>query len=175
MKYSFAKTTIILATAATLIANVAAAQITNRLQLRKASEPTLGLSAGPSNGTARPDLIILPRYSGNSHLPGSGFCGPWNAGNQKVYFYVKNIGAVVAPASDVQVNFGGRNYSTVSVPALAPGQSTLRNKTIPASAWGPSQYHTSVQFLIAADHNDAMLETSETNNYGESNCMGPAT
>ena len=69
-------------------------------------------------------------------LPGTGFCGPWNSGNQRVYFYVKNTGSTVAPASVVQVNFGGNNYSTLMVPSLAPNQQTLRNKAIPLARVG---------------------------------------
>jgi len=139
--------------------------------------------AAPKNGLAirnrqggagKPDLIILPRYSGNSGLPHSGYCGAWNGGNQKVQFYVKNVGSVASPNSVVQVNFGGSNYGTIGVPSLAPNQQTLRSRSIPSEAWGPSPYHASVQFLIAADHNDDMVEDSETNNYGQSTCMGPA-
>ncbi len=138
----------------------------------------LGLKVAPQkggHGAGKADLVILPRYSGNSGLPGSGFCGPWNGGNQKVYFYVKNIGNGVAAASDAYIGFNDGYNSTITVPQLAPNQSTLRSKTIPAGAWGPTQYHSSVQFLIAADQNDDTNETNDSNNYGQSTCMGPAT
>jgi hypothetical protein len=128
-----------------------------------------------AQGPAKPDLIILPRYAGNNGQPQSGYCGPWNGGNQSVQFYVKNIGGAASAHSVVQVNFGGKNVGTLQVPALAPNQQTLRSKSIPLAAWGPSQYHASVQFLIAADHNDDMVEASEANNYGQSTCVGPAS
>ncbi|VAW00065.1 hypothetical protein MNBD_ALPHA07-1925 [hydrothermal vent metagenome] len=137
--------------------------------------PKLGLNAGRLGGAGKADLVILPRYSGNSGQPGSGFCGPWNGGNQTVYFYVKNIGNGVAASSDVYIGFNGGYNSTITVPQLAPNQRTLRSKTIPAGAWGPTQYHSSVQFLIAADQNDDTTETNVSNNYGQSTCVGPAT
>jgi len=138
-------------------------------------QPQAGVSGSLSNGAGVADLVILPWHGGNSGQPNSGYCGPWNGGNQKIYFYVKNIGSGIAAASDVYVGFLNDSNSTISVPALAPNQATLRSKTIPLSAWGPSQYHSSVQFLIAADHNDETSETNVTNNYGQSTCNGPAT
>lgn len=137
--------------------------------------PQKGLSAGPLGGAGVADLVILPWHGGNSGQPNSGYCGAWNGGNQKVYFYVKNIGSGIAAVSDVYIGFNGGYNSTITVPQLAPNQSTLRSKTIPAGAWGPTQYHSSVQFLIAADHNDETTETNVTNNYGEGTCVGPAT
>jgi len=170
---------------ATLVAGVAFAEAgpkgTAQLSLgaRKVAPvpPTVPPTAGTilSNGTGRADLVILPWHNGTNGQPSTGFCGPWNGGNQKVYFYVKNVGSAVAPSTDVQVNFGGANFSEITVPSLAPNQSTLRSKTIPQSAWGPTQYHSSVQFLIASDHNDDVTEVSETNNYGQGTCTGPAT
>lgn len=148
------------------------AQTTLRAQR---ATPQRGLKIGNRQGGAgQPDLVILPRYGGTNGLPQTGFCGPWNGGNQQVHFYVRNIGSAPMPSSVVQVNFGGNNYGNVAVPALAPNQQTLRTRSIPLAAWGSSQMHGNVQFLIAADHNDAMVEASEANNYGQSNCIGPA-
>jgi hypothetical protein len=140
----------------------------------RASGGPKSLAKGVLKGAGSPDLIIEPRYAGNSGLPNTGFCGPWNGGNQKAYFYVKNIGAEAAPASDVYVGFGGGLTAMVAVPALQPGQSTLRNTSIPLAAWGGSQMHGVVNFLIAADHNDEVPESNVANNYGEGTCIGPA-
>jgi hypothetical protein len=129
---------------------------------------------GVLKGAGSPDLIIEPRYAGNSGLPQTGFCGPWNGGNQKAYFYVKNVGSEAAPASDVYIGFGGALTAMVAVPALQPGQSTLRNTSIPLAAWGDSQIHGVANFLIAADHNDEVPESNVANNYGEGTCIGPA-
>ncbi len=166
-------TTAILAVTLGLTAGASAQQ--NRLGIAGDTRERPTLRVGPSHGAGQPDLIIEPRYNGNNGLPGSGFCGPWNGGNQRVYFYVRNIGSAPAPASDVQVNFGGQNFGTLAIPSLSPNQVTLRNTAIPLAAWGPTQYHGSVNFLIAADHNDDMTETSETNNYGQGKCIGPAS
>lgn len=146
---------------------------TAKVQTLKRSKSATGVLAG--TGTIRPDLIITPRYGGNSGLPNSGYCGSWNGGNQKVMFYVRNTGTANAPASHVYVGFTEGGFTTLPVPALAPGGQVLRSYDIPLAAWGPSQYHSSANFLIAADHNDAMVETSETNNYGQSSCIGPAS
>lgn len=124
------------------------------------------------NGSA--DLIIEPRYSGHNGLPGTGFCGPWNGGNQKLWFHVTNIGSAPAPASQTHVGFGGALSATIMVPALQPGQTVLRSVAIPLAAWGDSQMHGVVNFLIAADHSDAVAEASVTNNYGQGSCVGPA-
>jgi len=145
-----------------------------KLQIMKVL-PKGDAPGGYSNGAGTPDLVILPWKGGNSGQPNTGYCGPWNGGNQKVYFYVKNVGSGVAAASDVYVGFLGDSDSTIAIPSLAPNQSVLRSKTIPLSAWGPSQYHSSVSFLIAADHNDETSETNVANNYGQSTCNGPAT
>ncbi len=149
------------------------------LRLKRSDGATdLGIRTAPQkggHGVAKADLVILPWHSGNSGLPNSGFCGPWNGGNQKIYFYVKNVGNGIAASSDVYIGFNDGYNSTITVPQLAPNQSTLRSKTIPAGAWGASQYHSSVEFLIAADHNDDTTETNDSNNYGQSTCNGPAT
>ena len=63
----------------------------------------------------------------------------------------------------------------LAVPSLTPNQQTMHSKSIPSDAWGPTQAHPSANFLIAADHNDAVVEASEANNYGQSSCMGPAS
>lgn len=169
----------ILAVTTALAVNAAsadAAQLTKkRLATAKINKPVIGLSAGKSSGTGQADLVVLPWHGGNSGQPNTGFCGPWNGGNQKVYFYIKNIGSAQAPVSDVQVNFGGNNHSIVTVTSLAPNQQTLRSKTIPLSAWGPTQYNNSADFLIAADHNDDVNESNVANNYGQSSCLGPVT
>lgn len=148
---------------------------TKLIQRTPRANPKIGLTVrNRQGGAGTPDLIILPRYSGNNGQPNTGYCGAWNGGNQNVQFYVKNIGSAASPSSVVQVNFGGSNYGTVGVPSLAPNQQTLRSRSIPSAAWGPTQIHASVQFLIAADHDDDMIEGSETNNYGQSKCVGPA-
>jgi hypothetical protein len=136
---------------------------------------TLTPGIGGLKGAGVPDLIIEPRYAGHSGLPSTGYCGQWNGGNQRVYFYVRNVGSAQAPASDAYVGFGGDMISMVAVPALQPGQSSLRSVSIPLAAWGPSQYESSADFLIAADHNDDVPEDDVTNNYGEGSCLGPAT
>lgn len=138
------------------------------------SGAALPLAKGVLKGAGSPDLIIEPRYAGHNGLPKTGFCGAWNDGNQKLYFYVTNVGSEPAPASDAYVGFGGALIAMVAVPALQPGQSTLRNATIPLAAWGDSQMHGVVDFLVAADHNDEVPEANVTNNYGEGTCIGPA-
>ncbi|WP_343562000.1 CARDB domain-containing protein [Kiloniella sp. b19] len=139
-----------------------------------------GRAAGPAilNGVGtpgQPDLVIEPWRNGTGGLPNSGYCGPWNGGNMAVKFYVVNKGNALAGPTVAQVNFGGTNYGTVPVPAIAPNAKRLITSQIPLAAWGPNQYHASVNFLIAADHNDALNETDVTNNYGQGKCMGPAT
>jgi hypothetical protein len=133
------------------------------------------LVTGDLKGTSSPDLIIEPRYAGNSGLPGSGFCGPWNGGNPRVYFYVRNTGLEPAPASDAYVFFGKTLNASTGVPALDAGEQSLRSVAIPEAAWGPSPDHGAVDFLIAADHNDDVPEDDVTNNYGEGTCFGPAS
>jgi len=179
MLRSFFKSATILGVVTATLVNVAAAntdtQRKQRLMIGKAPGPTATFNPQLGFGTiGKPDLIILPRYAGNSNMPNTGYCGAWNGGNQSVRFYVKNIGNAVAPQSYVQVNFGGSNYGLVAVPSLAPNKQIARSRAIPASAWSPGG-HSSVQFLIAADHNDAMNEISVTNNYGQGTCQGPAT
>jgi len=133
---------------------------------------TLGITKG---GGGAADLAIFPANGGSNGQPNSGYCGPWNGGNQSVRFYVRNVGNANATASHVQVNFGGPYHGLVQVPALGPNQQILITEAIPIAAWGASQYHSSVDFLIAADHLDAMNEPNEGNNFGQSLCMGPAT
>lgn len=164
------KTTLI---AAAILALASTATLADTLaRADGGSRPAL---KGVLKGVGSPDLIIQPRYSGTNGLPKTGFCGPWNGGNQKAYFYVKNIGSDTAPASDTYIGFGGALTAAVAVPSLQPGQSTLRSVTIPLAAWGPGgQMHGAVAFLIAADHNDAVPEANVTNNYGEGTCIGPA-
>jgi len=158
------------ATALALTATAALAETPAR-----ADTGALPLAKGVLKGTGTPDLIIKPRYAGHSGLPETGFCGPWNGGNQKVYFYVTNTGSEAAPASKAFVSFGGDLSKMVGVPGLAPGQSTLRSATIPDAAWGPGgQIHGVVDILIAADHHDEVPEANVTNNYGEGSCIGPA-
>ena len=142
-----------------------------RVQKQAAGSLTLGTTGG--GGAA--DLVILPANGGNNGQPGTGFCGPWNGGDQSVRFYVRNVGSANATASHVQINFGGAFHGMRQVPALAPNQQVLITEEIPLAAWGPSQYHSSVNFLIAADHLDAMNEPNEGNNFGQSLCVGPAT
>jgi hypothetical protein len=132
------------------------------------------LAKGVLKGAGSPDLIIEPRYAGNSGLPSTGYCGAWNGGDQKAWFYVKNTGSEAAPASDVYIGFGGALTAMVAVPSLQPGQSTLRSTPIPLAAWGDSQMHGVANFLIAADHNDEVPESNVANNYGEGTCIGPA-
>jgi CARDB len=157
---------------ATGIALTAISAIAETPTLRAATATVV--DKGILKGAGSPDLIIEPRYAGSSGLPGTGFCGPWNGGNQRAYFYVTNIGSEPAPASDAYVGFGGNLVSMVAIPALQPGQSTLRNTLIPIEAWGPSQIHGVADFLIAADHNDEVPEGNVSNNYGEGTCIGPA-
>lgn len=187
MKRSLIMTANIIAISVGLVASTASAGENTRLKRQTATikqvqkvqktQRHMKLATKPLQGTStvKPDLIIVPWHNGNSGLPNSGYCGPWNGGNQKVYFYVRNVGTVAAPASDVYVGFTEGGTSEIAVPALASGQQVLRSKTIPLAAWGGSQYHGSVNFLIAADHNDDMSEISETNNYGQSTCIGPAS
>ena len=139
----------------------------------KARKSSTGVLTGAA--VIRPDLIVTPRYGGNSGQPNTGYCGAWNGGNQSVVFYVRTTGTAMAPASQVYVGFTTGGFTQINVPALAPGGQVQRSYAIPAAAWGPSQYHGSASFLIAADHNDAMVEISEANNYGQSSCVGPAS
>lgn len=168
----------LLALASAMVLGAVTAEAADLRLKRSGGASDLGFKSAPlkgGHGAGIADLVILPWHGGNTGLPNSGFCGPWNGGNQKVFFYVKNIGSGVAASSDVYIGFNDGYNSTITVPQLAPNQSTLRSKTIPAGAWGPSQYHSSVQFLIAADHNDDTTETNDSNNYGQSTCNGPAT
>lgn len=160
---------ILVAAALALITTSALSDTTTR------ASGALPLAKGVLKGAGQPDLIIEPRYAGTNGLPKTGFCGPWNGGNQKAYFYVKNIGAEAAPASDVYIGFGGDLTQILGIPALQPGQSTLRSTAIPYEAWGPGgQIHGVVNLLIAADHNDDVAEGNVSNNYGEGACIGPA-
>jgi hypothetical protein len=151
-----------------------AVQVVAETPSRTSATPKRELGIGGLKGAGAPDLIIVPRYAGHSGMPTTGFCGPWNGGDQSVRFYVRNVGAAQAPASDVYVGFGGSLTETVAVPALGPGQQTARSVEIPLAAWGPSQMHGVASFLIAADHNDEVPEDDVTNNYGEGSCVGPA-
>jgi len=139
-----------------------------------AGQPKGEQGKGVLKGVGSPDLVVLPRYAGNTFLPNTGFCGPWNGGNQSVRFYVRNVGSEAAPASVAYVGFGGSLTATVNVPALAPGQQSSRSVAVPIAAWGSSQLHGSVNFLIAADHNDNVPESNVSNNYAQSSCIGPA-
>jgi hypothetical protein len=151
-----------------------AVQVVADTPARAGATPKHELGVGVLKGTGTPDLIILPRYAGNNDMPSTGYCGPWNGGNQSVRFYVRNVGSAQAPASDVYVFFGGNLIEMVAVPALGPGQQSSRSVAIPLAAWGPSQIHGSANFLIAADHNDEVPEDDVTNNYGQGSCLGPA-
>jgi hypothetical protein len=132
------------------------------------------LGKGVLKGAGSPDLVIVPRYAGQSGMPTTGFCGPWNGGHQSIRFYVRNVGSAQAPASDVYVSFGGSLTDIVAVPVLGPGQQSARSVEIPLAAWWPSQIHGVASFLIAADHNDDVPEADVTNNYGQGSCVGPA-
>lgn len=172
-------------TASVIVAGLAAQSEAAELRKKtKRAQPQATLqinqtksATGVLSGTMelRPDLVILPAAGGNSGQPNSGYCGPWNGGDQSVRFYVRNIGNTQASASHVQVNFGGPYHDMLQVPALAPNQQVLMTRDIPIGAWGSTQIHSSANFLIAADHLDAMNEVSEANNYGQSKCVGPAT
>lgn len=126
------------------------------------------------NGTGQPDLVVVPWKNGSNGQPNTGFCGPWNGGNQTVKFYIRNAGSGAAGPSMAYVGFQTNTY-LINVPALNPGQQALVTRAIPAQAWGPSQYHSSVAFQIAADHLDQTTESPVTNNYGNGHCVGPAT
>lgn len=150
-----------------------------RLKLKAAQSHQTGTTgatgiAGNGYAHAKADLVIVPQYGGSGGLPGTGYCGPWNGGNPSVKFFVRNIGAKPAPASDVYVGFGGSNFVLKPVPALGAGQQVAVSHAIPASAWS-HHAHPSAGFLIAADHHDDVIEESTTNNYGDGICIGPAT
>ena len=149
-------------------------QVQRGVQMQN-SQSGAGNFADNGYADAKPDLIIVPKYNGgNNGLPNTGYCGPWNGGQPSVIFYVKNAGNKMAAASDVYIGFGGGLIAIKPVPAIGAGQQVQIGQLIPPNAWS-NQAHPSVNFLIAADHNDDLDEESVANNYGQSTCIGPAT
>lgn len=178
MKTVFQNTVRSILTASVIVAGFAATADAAELrknQQRVEKQAVGGLTLGRTNGTGAADLMIVPASGGSNGQPNTGYCGAWNGGDQSVRFYVRNVGSANASASHVQINFGGPYHGMRQVPALAPNQQVLITEAIPLGAWGHSQYHGSVNFLIAADHLDAMNEPNEGNNFGQSQCVGPAT
>lgn len=191
MKHIFAKL-LVLFVASTLL-SIATISVANA-QVR--TNPTLKVptqnGAGPiiSNGVGSPDLVIRhpsqAPCAGNScnnsppsstHLPGSGFCGLWAGGNQRVQFLVVNIGSGPSAHSLVGIEYTDAyagDFYVQSTPALQPGESVLLSFNVPAMAWTPGS-HSSYHFNLRADTFSAIAETNERNNVEGSYCMGPAS
>ena len=189
MKHFFRKLVLLFVASALLsVATTSIAQVRTNPTLKT---PTPG-GNGPiiSNGVGSPDLVI--RYpsqapcAGNScnsspppstHLPGSGFCGPWAGGNQRVYFLVVNIGSGPSANSLVGIEYSDAyagNFYVQSAPSLQPGESVLLSFNVPAIAWTPGS-HSSYHFILSADQQNSVAETNERNNHESSYCMGPAS
>ena len=140
-----------------------------------------------TSGVAKPDLILVypydvPCMNGNcalppvSHMPNTGFCGPWNGGNQQVRLKIANVNATPAAATQVRINYlyAGAGLQTVAnVPALGANQTHVVNFNVPAGAWSQSD-HPTLHYTIQADSGLVVAESNENNNSATSLCMGPA-
>ena len=186
MKNAFGKS-LLLVTAAALLgtATVASAQVRTTPTVK--APPVVGGGVIISRGVAKPDLILVypydvPCMNGNcalpptSHLPNTGFCGPWNGGNQQVRLKIANVNATPAAATQVRISYlysGAGLQSVANVPALASGQTHVVNFNVPAGAWAPG-LHSSLHYTIQADSGLVVAESNESNNSATSHCIGPA-
>lgn len=190
MIHSFGKS-LVLVVAAVLLsaATLANAQVrTNQIQIA----PTPPGGTGPiiSSGVGSPDLIVAPPYlipciddirncraPRMTHLPESGYCGPWNGGNQKVRLNVINIGTAQSGLTQVNIEYlysGAGLTAAAVVPSLQPGETFLVEFSVPAGAWAPGG-HSSYHYRLIVDIPGSVSESNEGNNVETSHCLGPAS
>lgn len=175
------RTLTMISLAAAMALNTAAA---DAAELRKSRKTTAqikihnaqsvgSLSAGGTQGIAKPDLRIEPWKGGSSGMPNTGYCGPWNGGNMKIYFYVKNVGnAAIQPTLGI-TEFEGGKFVTFGAPALSPGQKKLVSMTLPANAI--EGLNDSTSFTMKANYMHKFGESNYLNNGSTGHCLGPVS
>ena len=132
-----------------------------------------GLSIGGLSGAGQPDLVIEPRFGGTTGMPGTGFCGFWQNGqNHTMVFYIRNQGSMTVPGTQVQISFGTQSF-VQNVAALPPGGQRVVTQVIPPEAWRQPN-HPIVDFVVTADPLQNMSESNEGNNSAQDRCRGPA-
>lgn len=140
------------------------------------------------SGTRRPDLKIMEPYfilcfndkcsptPEITHLPDSGYCGPWDGGDMKIRLIVLNFSSIPAGASQVRIDYlyhGQGLFSVANVPALGHNEIHALEFDVPDGAWAPG-LHSSLHFTIGADSAGHVAEMNEDNNTETSYCLGPA-
>ncbi len=132
-----------------------------------------GLTVGGLGGAGRPDLVIVPRFGGSTGMPGTGFCGFWQNGqNHTMVFYIRNQGSTTVPGTQVQISFQNASF-VQNIAALPPGGQRTVTQVIPPEAWRQPN-HPIVNFTVTADPLQNMTESNERNNVAQDRCRGPA-
>lgn len=153
-----------------------------KLKLRTTESIAAGaVVAAPKalKGVGGPDLVIasiLPAPDPVEGLPNQGYCSKIPAGGpaNRVLFTVRNDGDAPSPVTVARVTFTGVGTDDTIIVALAPGQQRDVEVNIPDGCYPPTA-HGSCNFVIAADADTQVAETSESNNVVLSKCLLPGT
>ncbi len=125
-------------------------------------------------GSQKADLVVKPFNNGNSSMPNTGVCGPYQQGYKSVKFRVKNTGNANADQTVLNILFkkqNGWDGGVMNVPPLGTGQGEV--VTYPVPSWAQPGLNGLLIVRAKVDPSGYIPEQSDKNNQLQGTCAGP--